>query len=53
MKSHNKDGWNKKDENSYEYFCYINNNYVDELAGYARKEMEPGKHIVSSVTYDE
>ncbi len=39
MKSHGKDNWQNKPEGSYEYFCFVNNQYVDELAEYARKNV--------------
>ncbi len=52
MKSHGKDGWHKKEEGSYEYFCFINNKYVDELAGYARSEMLPGNSVISNAAYE-
>lgn len=53
MKSHGKDGWDKKPEGSYEHFCFTNNQYVDELAGYARTELKVGEHIVGNVSYEE
>lgn len=52
VKSHDKDGWSKSEEGSYQYFCYENNKYIDELASYARKSLNPGEHIISSVTYE-
>jgi uracil-DNA glycosylase len=52
MKSHGKDKWQNKPEGSYEHFCYVNNQYVDELAGYARSELKPGNCVTSSATYE-
>ena len=49
IKSHNKSGWKDKPKNSYEYFCYENNNYVDEYATYARKNCNPGVHKIINV----
>lgn len=53
VRSHDKDGWSKFPVNGYEYFCYFNNNYVDDLAGYARKSLKPGMHKVDVVEYNE
>lgn len=52
VKSHNKDGWGSEPENSYKYFCYYNNKYVDELASYARVSLKPGESIVGKVEYE-
>lgn len=52
VRSHDKDGWSNADADSYEYFCYVNNNYVDELCSYARTELKPGQHVVDTVDYD-
>lgn len=51
VKSHDKEGWSKYPEDSYEYFCYVNNHYVDELASYARTTVEVGKDIVTDAKY--
>lgn len=48
MKSHDKDGWSKTPEDSYEYFCYTQNNYVDELANYARQNVDVGVDLQGS-----
>ncbi len=34
--SHGKSGWDKFDKNTFEYYCYYNNNFVDQMAKYAR-----------------
>jgi uracil-DNA glycosylase len=51
VKSHNKDKWKSFPEESYEYFCWFNNDYVDEMAGYARQSVKPSNHIVEDVEY--
>lgn len=53
IKSHGKDGWNKYEDGTYEYFCFVNNDYVDKLAGHARIELEPGNHIISNASYED
>lgn len=53
MKSHGKDGWQNEAEGTYKYFCFINNKYVDELASYARSEMQPGEVLITNASYDE
>lgn len=53
IKSHGKDGWQNEMEGTYKYFCFINNKYVDELASYARTELQPGECIVTSAAYAE
>lgn len=51
VKSHGKDGWQNEPEGSYKYFCFINNKYVDELAGYARTDVAIGKCIITRAEY--
>jgi uracil-DNA glycosylase len=53
VKSHNKSGWAAYNKDSYEYFCYHNNNYVDELCSHARKSLNPGVYLTDIVEYDE
>jgi uracil-DNA glycosylase len=50
-KSHNKSNWGSKPADSYEYFCYLQNSYVDTLATFARtsKKIKPGDNIVGVV----
>ena len=50
MKSHGKDRWQNKPVGSYEYFCFVNNQYVDELAGFARSDLKPGECIVGKAS---
>jgi len=51
IKSHNKDGWMNYPEDSYEYFCAQNNNYVDKLAGYARKQLTVNQDVEDTANY--
>lgn len=53
MKSHDKDGWSKYPEGSYQYYCYCNNDYVDQLAGYARETVDVGENVVDISVPDE
>jgi len=53
IKSHNKDGWAKKKEYSYEKFCYDNNDYVDKLANYARLKLAVGDTVISKAAYSD
>lgn len=53
MKSHNKEKWGDFDVNSYEYFCYHQNKYVDQMANYARTHCKVGEDIEDTVTYPE
>ena len=52
VKSHNKDNWLSYPLDSYEYFCAHNNDYIDQMAKYARIKLIPGKHIIESVDYN-
>jgi uracil-DNA glycosylase len=52
MKSHNKENWAAKPEDSYEYFCYTNNEFVDQFATFARKTLEPGVDVEETANYD-
>ncbi len=51
VKSHDKLGWSKFPEESYEYFCYVNNDYVDQMADYARKNLTPGDNVIEQAVY--
>jgi ribonuclease HI len=53
IKSHNKDNWGSSDIDSYEYFCFQNNKFVDEFANYARINLKPGSEVIDNVLYDE
>ena len=53
VKSHNKNGWKDKPVDSYEYFCWHNNDYVDKLAGFARTNLKPNTDILGRVEYDD
>lgn len=50
-KSHNKSNWADKPVDSYEYFCYLQNSYVDTLATFARTSLKikPNDCIVGVV----
>lgn len=49
MKSHNKSGWNKFPDNSFEKFCFKNNYYVDKMCEYARKNLQPGDEKIDII----
>jgi uracil-DNA glycosylase len=49
VRAHNKSGWEKYAEGSYERWCYINNDYVDQLAGYARVQL--AEYVVDVADY--
>jgi uracil DNA glycosylase len=51
IRSHNKNGWAGFKKNTYEYFCYIWNDYVDMLAKHARLNVEPGNSMRGVVEY--
>lgn len=53
IRSHDKDDWSSFPEDSYEYFCYVNNTYVDELASYARTNIEVGKDVITDAKYQQ
>lgn len=42
VRGHNKNGWMKYPDYTYEYYCAKNNDYVDKWATYARKKYKPG-----------
>jgi uracil-DNA glycosylase len=52
VRSHDKAGWSSAPRDSYEYFCYINNDYVDKIAEFARQKVSRGKKIISIAKYD-
>ena len=52
VRGHDKDKWSAEPIDSYKYFCYINNDYVDKLASYNRKKLKPGTHIIDKVKYE-
>jgi uracil-DNA glycosylase len=53
VKSHDKLGWSKFPEESYEFFCHTNNDYVDRLATFARTELKPGQDVIEEANYEE
>jgi ribonuclease HI len=52
MKSHDKEGWSKYPNGTYQKFCYVQNDYVDSLACYARTTLEPGNLVNSLSEYE-
>jgi ribonuclease HI len=52
MKSHNKDGWNKYPDGSFEKYCFEQNDFVDKLCGYARIELSPSNEKFENVEYE-
>ncbi len=53
VRAHNKSGWMNYPESSYEYFCASNNEYVDSMAKYARKNVAIGEHVITKVSYND
>ena len=49
VRSHNKSGWKNKKDDSYEKFCYDNNELADEFAKYARLSIKKGDVICERV----
>lgn len=45
VRSHNKSGLRSSSVDSFDYFCYMNNNLVDRYANEGRKMSEAGKRI--------
>ena len=52
VRSHNKNGWKGTKEGTFEKYCYEQNDYVDQLCGYARKTMKPGEITISEAEYE-
>lgn len=52
MKSHNKDGWSKFEDGTFEKFCYDQNDYVDKMCSYARTNMESSEEKFQLVEFD-
>jgi uracil-DNA glycosylase len=48
VRSHNKEGWKGFPENSFERFCYDNNDYVDKKCNYARIKLQPCNEITET-----
>lgn len=51
VRSHDKSRWSKKKKDSYEFFCYVNNEYADQCANYARCKIKPGDESIEQVEY--
>jgi uracil-DNA glycosylase len=52
VRSHNKNGWKEAKEGTFEKYCYEQNDYVDQLCGYARKALKPGEIVISEAEYE-
>jgi uracil-DNA glycosylase len=52
IRSHNKDGWKNYTEGTFERYCYEQNDYVDKLCNYARKNIEPNNEVLKKVEYE-
>jgi uracil-DNA glycosylase len=52
VRSHNKNGWKSAKDGTFEKYCYEQNDYVDELCGYARKALKPGEISISKAEYE-
>jgi ribonuclease HI len=50
MYSHNKKGWKNYPKNSYQYYCYIQNEYADIIAKLSRG-LPPGTSKIGNVKY--
>jgi ribonuclease HI len=46
MRSHNKDGWKKYQDDSYEKYCYLKNDMVDKLCNFARLNLQAGTGMI-------
>ena len=53
VRSHNKSGWSDYAPDTYEYFCYLNNDYVDKIAEFAREKLQRGKNVISKAKYND
>lgn len=53
VKSHNKEGWRNYADGTFEKYCFVQNDYVDRLCGYARLNMKPRVEIIKNVVYEE
>jgi ribonuclease HI len=52
VRSHNKNGWKSAKEGTFEKYCYEQNDYADQLCGYARKALKPGEITISEAEYE-
>lgn len=52
MYSHNKNNWNSCPKDSYEYFCYCNNDYVDQMCIFARDKLDVGEEVIKYAMVD-
>ena len=49
MRSHDKDGWSKFPANTFENFAFRMNDYVDNMATYARCNLEPAEEVIDEL----
>jgi ribonuclease HI len=52
MKSHGKDKWQTYPKGSYNKFCFDQNDFVDQMCGYARKQLKPTQFKFEPVVYE-
>ena len=52
VRSHNKNGWKTFKNGTYEKFCYENNEYVDQICGFARSNLKPAEEVIADVVFD-
>lgn len=52
VRSHNKNGWKNSKEGTFEKYCYDQNDYVDQMCGYARKALKPGEITITKAEYE-
>jgi ribonuclease HI len=53
VKSHNKEGWRDYADGTFEKYCYEQNDYADQLCGFARISMKPCEEVIKDVVYDD
>ena len=52
VNSHNKSGWKNTKEGTFEKYCYDQNDYADQMCGYARKALTPGELVTTDIEYE-
>lgn len=52
IKSHNKEGWRAYKNGTFEKFCYMQNDYVDNLCNYSRIHLQPTNEMIQAVEYE-
>ena len=51
MKSHNKNKWGDYEDDTYEKYCFDQNDYVDNMCKYARITLNKATEIIETVVY--